>query len=112
MGRKSNKSDNLDSTLLVSRQDAVCIGLVIPGTVSMHQRVMTQHHPYEQGGATMYGLFPDDRTRVAQSNSQRVTIWKNVCLLFWTGGANRFEGGECTEVLMGGVKIVCVVCIN
>jgi hypothetical protein len=89
--------DNLDTTLLVSRWSVVCIGLV--------KRVMTQHHPYEHGGwrvmthsmssvlqRVMTQHHPYDEIRVAQVGWQRVTIWKNVCLLFWSRGANRFEG--------------------
>jgi hypothetical protein len=105
--------DKLDSALLVRRWDAVYIELVrvIPGTVSSHQRVMTysmssvlqrvmtQHHPY-------------DEIRVAQVGWQRVTIWKNVCLLFWSRGANHSEGSGSGKMLMGGVKMVCMVCVK
>jgi hypothetical protein len=120
-----DKLDNLDTGLLIGRWDAVCIGFVhvIPGMLnwvkwamthdlsSIHERMMTQHHPYEQGGVTTWHL-PTDRTRVAQINSQRVTIWKNVCLLFWSRGANHSEGAGSRVMLMDGVKAVCVVCAN
>jgi hypothetical protein len=93
--------DKLDTTLLVSGCGAVCIGFVamIPWALGWMERVMAQHHPY-------------DEIRVTQINLQRVTIWKNVCLLFLTHGANRFEGGGSRQMLMGGVKTVCQVCMN
>jgi hypothetical protein len=53
-----------------------------------------------------------DRTRVTQIHSQRVTIWKNVCLLFWRRGVNPFEGAGSRQLLTGGIKIVCQVCLN
>jgi hypothetical protein len=52
------------------------------------------------------------RTSVAQIDSQRVTFWKNVCLLFWSFGANHSEGGGDGQMFMDGIKAVCVVCVN
>jgi hypothetical protein len=80
---------------------------------SIHQRVMTQHHPYEQVGWRVLAEYcPTDRTRVAQVEWQRVTIWKSICLFFWSRGTNHFEGDSGGQVLMNGVKVVCLVCAN
>jgi hypothetical protein len=50
--------------------------------------------------------------RIAQVDLNRVTIWKNVCLLFWSRGVNRFEGAGKGMVLMDGEEMVCVVCVK
>jgi hypothetical protein len=55
---------------------------------------------------------PYDSHRVAQVGWERVTIWKNVCLFFWSRGTNHFEGGGSAVAFMDGVKSVCVVCVN
>jgi hypothetical protein len=73
--------DDLDSVLLVNGRVTVCIW-VVPLISPTLPWVTTPHHP-------------TDEIRIAQTELQRVTIWKNVCLFFVRVDVNRFEGVSC-----------------
>jgi hypothetical protein len=65
--------------------------------------------PLRTGWAIRYDRC--DEHRVAQGGIKRVTIWKTICLLFWSRGANRCEGAGSEAMLMDWCEIgLCGLC--
>jgi hypothetical protein len=96
---KSNKSD--------TRKMIVCATIWIPTDRSTGDAAS----PLRTGWVMRWRL-PTDRTRVAQVFSQRVTIWKSICLFFLSRDVNHFERDESRMMLMDGMQVVCIVCVN